>query len=84
MKNLNVYKCVLISYLLPSQMVKLMVKRGLVSDIAKIPHSLDLSNPATVNTINALLKPLETLSRIVNQPQLGPAGVTGNRPALTR
>lgn len=55
-------------------MVKLMVKKGLVSDLARIPHSLDLSNPAAVTTINALLKPLETLSRIVNQPQLASGG----------
>lgn len=52
------------------QMVKLMVKRGFVADLARIPHSLDLSNPSTVGTINALLRPLETLSRVVNQPQL--------------
>jgi len=49
-----------------------MVKRGLVSDIARIPHSLDLSNPSAVNTINCLLKPLESLSRIVNLPQIAP------------
>merc|ERR1712117_102145 len=31
-------------------------------------HALDLSSPSMANTVNAVLKPLETLSRIVNQP----------------
>lgn len=53
-----------------NHLVKLMIKRGLVSDLARVPHSLDLSNPSTVATVNSLLRPLETLSRIVNQPQL--------------
>ena len=60
-------------------MVMKMVKRGIVADLARIPHSLDLSNPATVATINALLKPLETLSRIVNLPQLAPNSARSNR-----
>ena len=52
-----------------NNMVKLLIKRGLVTDLARIPHSLDLSSPSMANTMNAALKPLETLSRIVNQPQ---------------
>ena len=54
-----------------NNMVKLLIKRGLVTDLARIPHSLDLSSPNMANTMNAALKPLETLSRIVNQPQTG-------------
>ncbi|KAJ3586121.1 hypothetical protein NHX12_012522 [Muraenolepis orangiensis] len=42
--------------------------KGLVNDLARVPHSLDLSSPNMANTVNAALKPLETLSRIVNQP----------------
>lgn len=50
-------------------MVKILIRRGLVTDLARVPHSLDLSSPYMASTINATLKPLETLSRIVNQPQ---------------
>lgn len=52
-----------------NNMVRLLLKRGVVTDLARIPHSLDLSSPSMANTVNAALKPLETLSRIVNQPQ---------------
>ena len=50
----------------------MLLKKGLVTDLARIPHSLDLSSPNMPNTVNAALKPLETLSRIVNQPQTFP------------
>ena len=52
-----------------NNMVKILLKKGIVMDLARIPHSLDLSSPSMANTINGALKPLETLSRIVNQPQ---------------
>jgi len=52
-----------------NNIVKILLKKGLVSDLARIPHSLDLSSPSMATTINCALKPLETLSRIVNQPQ---------------
>ena len=51
--------------------VRIMLKRGVITDLAKIPHSLDLSSPNMAVTINAALKPLETLSRIINQPMPG-------------
>jgi E3 ubiquitin-protein ligase HUWE1 len=51
-----------------NNIVKIMLKRGLVTDLARVAHSLDLSSPNVSATINAVLKPLETLSRIVNQP----------------
>ena len=42
------------------------------------PYSLDLSSPNVAATVNAVLKPLETLSRIVNQPTgLGPGAQRG-------
>ncbi|KAK6177350.1 hypothetical protein SNE40_015469 [Patella caerulea] len=50
-----------------NNMVKILIKRGLVSDLARVPHCLDLSSPYMANTINSALKPLETLSRSVNQ-----------------
>lgn len=51
-----------------NNMVKILIKRGLVTDLARIPHNLDLSSPYMAQTINSALKPLETLSRSVNQP----------------
>lgn len=58
-------------------MVKFMLKRGLVTDLARIPHSLDMSSPLMAFTVNAALKPLESLSRIVNLP---PAAANSARP----
>ena len=52
--------------------------QGIINDLARVTHSLDLSSPNVAATVNAVLKPLETLSRIVNQPTgLGPGGQRG-------
>ena len=51
-----------------NNMVHMLLRKGLVNDPARIPHCLDLSSPRMANTMNVALKPLETLSRIVNQP----------------
>lgn len=51
-----------------NNMMKILVKKGVLVDLARIPHSLDLSSPFLAPTINAVLKPLETLSRSVNSP----------------
>ena len=48
--------------------IKLFVKKGVVSDLARVSQSLDLSSPNVVATINGLLKPLEKLSNLVNLP----------------
>ncbi|CAL1528834.1 unnamed protein product [Lymnaea stagnalis] len=53
---------------LNNNMMKILVKKGVLVDLARIPHSLDLSSPFLAPTINAALKPLETLSRSVNSP----------------
>lgn len=53
---------------LSNNIVRLFVRKGLVTDLARIPHSLDLSAPHMYATVNAILKPLETLSRFVNLP----------------
>ena len=52
-----------------NNIIKLLVRKGIVSDLARVPHSLDLASPNMAATVNAALHPLETLSRIVNQPQ---------------
>uniref|UniRef100_A0A3Q3W3I7 E3 ubiquitin-protein ligase HUWE1 n=1 Tax=Mola mola TaxID=94237 RepID=A0A3Q3W3I7_MOLML len=59
-----------------NNIIRLFLKKGLVNDLARVPHSLDLSSPNMANTVNAALKPLETLSRIVNQPS-SPLGGKG-------
>ncbi|KAJ8983063.1 hypothetical protein NQ317_007105 [Molorchus minor] len=51
-----------------NNIVKLMIRRGVFNDLAKITHYLDLSSPNTSFTANAALKPLESLSRTINQP----------------
>lgn len=50
-----------------SNMNRLMLRKGLVNDLARVTHSLDLSSPQMALTVNSVLKPLETLSRVVNQ-----------------
>ena len=52
-----------------------MLKKGIITDLARVTHSLDLSSPNVAATVNAVLKPLETLSKIVNQP----TGLTGSQ-----
>ena len=54
--------------------IKLFVKKGVVSDLARVSQNLDLSSPNVVATINSLLKPLEKLSNLVNLP--APASAT--------
>uniref|UniRef100_A0A1B6DRZ8 HECT-type E3 ubiquitin transferase n=1 Tax=Clastoptera arizonana TaxID=38151 RepID=A0A1B6DRZ8_9HEMI len=50
-----------------NKMVPCLISKGIVSDLARISHHLDLSSPKMPQTVNAVLKPLEALSRIVNQ-----------------
>ncbi|XP_041430845.1 E3 ubiquitin-protein ligase HUWE1-like isoform X3 [Xenopus laevis] len=68
-----------------NNIIRLFLKKGLVSDLARVPHSLDLSSPNMANTVNAALKPLETLSRIVNQPSslFGSKGTSGKNKSET-
>lgn len=51
-----------------NNIVKILFKKGIIVDLARIPHYLDLSSPYMATTVNSSLKPLETLSRIVNLP----------------
>lgn len=46
----------------------IMVRNGLITDLANITQSLDLSSPNTVLTIGTALKSLEQLLRMSNQP----------------
>ncbi|CAF4617801.1 unnamed protein product [Rotaria sp. Silwood1] len=49
-----------------NNMIKIMYKRGLINDLAKMIHSIELSSPKLADTVNAVLKPMETLSRAIN------------------
>lgn len=51
-----------------NQVVRLLIRKNVIVDLTRISHSLDLSSPQMAATINAALKPLEVISRIVNQP----------------
>lgn len=52
--------------LIMNNMIKIMYKRGLINDLAKMIHSIELSSPKLADTVNAVLKPMETLSRTIN------------------
>ncbi|KAK4872231.1 hypothetical protein RN001_016355 [Aquatica leii] len=54
-----------------NNIVKLMLRKGLFNDLARISHYMDLSSPHFPITVNSSLKPMESLSRIVNQPITG-------------
>lgn len=51
-----------------THIVRLLVRKGVLVDLARASHYLDLSSPYVPHTANAFLKPLELLSRIINQP----------------
>ena len=51
----------------PSQFVRMLIRKGFITDLAKAVHCLDLSSPLLTPTINSLLKPLECLTKIVTQ-----------------
>lgn len=51
----------------PSHFSRLLIRRGFISDLARATHSLCLNSSHLVGTVNNILKPLEVLTRIVNQ-----------------
>lgn len=59
-----------------NNIARLMLRKGIFNDLARVPHCLDMSSPNFPITINSALKPMECLSKIVNQPVTG--NVTGN------
>jgi E3 ubiquitin-protein ligase HUWE1 len=58
-----------------NNIVKIMLRKGVVNDLARVTHSLDLSSPHMSGTINSVMKPLELLSRIVNTPSSVPPAI---------
>ena len=46
---------------------RMLVRKGMITDLARAVHCLDLNSSHLVSTINTILKPLESLTRFVNQ-----------------
>lgn len=57
-----------LNYLNMNHMIRLILRRGIVADLARFTHCIDLSSPHLAATINAALKPLDILTRVLNQP----------------
>ena len=51
-----------------NNIIRFLLKKNVIQDLARVSHNLDLSSPNMAATVNAALKPLETLSRVINQP----------------
>ncbi len=51
----------------PSHFARLLIRKGFISDLARAVHCLNLSSPMLSATVNSILKPLEVLTKIVNQ-----------------
>ena len=51
----------------PSPFARLLIRKGFISDLTRAIHSLNLSSTFLSATVNSILKPLEVLTRIVNQ-----------------
>ena len=56
--------------------IRLLIRKGLINDLAKTPHSLDLSSPYLVSTVNSMLKPLEKLTSLAHHQSLTGKGET--------
>jgi len=46
---------------------RLLVRKGIITDLARAVHCLDLNSSHLVSTVNTILKPLESLTKFVNQ-----------------
>ena len=51
----------------PSHFARLLIRKGFISDLARAIHSLNLSSALFPGTANSILKPLEVLTKMVNQ-----------------
>ena len=51
----------------PSHFARLLIRKGFISDLARAVHNLSLSSPMLSGTVNSILKPLEVLTKMVNQ-----------------
>ena len=51
----------------PSQFVRMLIRKGVITDLSKAIHSLELGSPLLMVTMNSLLKPLESMTKIITQ-----------------
>ena len=65
------------SFVNPSHFARLLIRKGFISDLARATHSLNLNSPHLIGTVNNILKPLEVLTRIVNQVASSPRRADG-------
>lgn len=66
--------CSLLNYFMESRtskplhtVTRLLIHKGIISDLAHSSYSLDLDNSSFTTTMNAILRPLDRLIRYVNQ-----------------
>lgn len=62
---------------LVNNMMKIMHKKGLINDLARVPLYMDLSSSKCIDTINTILKPLETMTKTLNISARKPMAATG-------
>ncbi|XP_055907075.1 E3 ubiquitin-protein ligase HUWE1 [Eupeodes corollae] len=53
-----------------NEILLILLRKGIMTDLSKMILHLDLSNPNSVTTLNAVLKPMETLLRLTISPGL--------------
>ena len=51
----------------PSQFVRMLIRKGIITDLSKAIHALELGSPLLTVTMNSLLKPLESMTKIITQ-----------------
>ncbi|XP_064399727.1 E3 ubiquitin-protein ligase HUWE1-like isoform X3 [Halichondria panicea] len=51
----------------PGQFARLLIRKGIISDMTRALYHLDLTSSLLPLTLNGILKPLEALTRVVNQ-----------------
>ena len=64
----------------PSHFARLLIRKGFISDLARAVHNLNLSSSMLPGTVNSILKPLEVLTKIVNQVAAGGKKAEGDKP----
>ena len=64
-----------------NNIMRILVRKGVVTDLARIPHCLDLSSQNLAITINGALKALEMVARVMNHMALVPAAAIRKKQA---
>ena len=67
-----------------NNMMKIMHKKSLINDLARVPLHMDLACVKCIETINTILKPLETLTKTLNISVRKSGGVLTKQPSGLR